>query len=129
VGMEAHGMTVDNVIDTVKTTTKMGTDRPHVFREAAMACRKAGTLSVPGVYGGFGDAIPLGAIMQKGLTLRTGQTHVQRYSQKLLDLILQDRIDTTFLISHRLMLEDGPDGYKGFKEKQDDFTKVVLKPH
>ena len=95
VGMEAHGMTMDNVIDTVKTTTKMGTDRPHVFREAVQACRKAGTLSMPGVYGGFADAIPLGAIMQKGLTLRTGQTHVQKYSQKLLDMILEgeDRHD------------------------------------
>src|SRR6201991_205881 len=82
VGMEAHGMTMDNVIDTVKTTTKMGTDRPHVFREAVQACRKAGTLSMPGVYGGVADAIPLGALMQKGLTVRTGQTHVQKYSQQ-----------------------------------------------
>jgi len=129
VGMEAHGMTLDNVIDTVKTSTKMGTDRPHVFREAVQACRKAGTLSMPGVYGGFADAIPLGAIMQKGLTIKTGQTHVQKYTQKLLDMILEDKIDTTFLISHRLSLAEGPAGYKGFKEKQDEFTKVVLKPH
>lgn len=106
VGMEAHGMTMDNVIDTVKTTTKLGTDRPHVFREAVQACRKAGTLSMPGVYGGFADAIPLGAIMQKGLTIRTGQTHVQKYSQQLLALILEGKIDTTFLISHRLSLGD-----------------------
>jgi threonine dehydrogenase-like Zn-dependent dehydrogenase len=128
VGMEAHGMTLDNIIDTVKTTTKLGTDRPHVFREAVQACRKAGTLSMPGVYGGFADAIPLGAIMQKGLTIRTGQTHVQKYSKQLLDLILEGKIDTTFLISHRMSLADGPDGYKGFKERQDEFTKVVLKP-
>lgn len=129
VGMEAHGMTIDNVIDTVKTATKLGTDRPHVFREAVQACRKAGTLSMPGVYAGFADAIPLGGIMQKGLTIRTGQTHVQKYMPKLLNMILENRIDTTFLISHRMSLADGPDGYKGFKEKQDDFTKVVLKPH
>jgi threonine dehydrogenase-like Zn-dependent dehydrogenase len=128
VGMEAHGLTMDNVVDTMKTTTKLGTDRPHVLREAAMACRKAGTLSIPGVYGGMGDAIPLGAIMQKGLTIRTGQTHVQKYSKTLLKLILQNRIDTTFLISHRLGLEDGAEGYKNFKEKQDEYTKVVLRP-
>ena len=84
---------------------------------------------MPGVYGGFADAIPLGAIMQKGLTVRTGQTHVQKYTQPLLDMIQEGKIDTTFLISHRLSLSEGPDGYKGFKEKQDEFTKVVLKPH
>lgn len=84
---------------------------------------------MPGVYAGFADAIPLGGIMQKGLTIRTGQTHVQKYMPKLLNMILENRIDTTFLISHRMSLADGPDGYKGFKEKQDDFTKVVLKPH
>ena len=83
---------------------------------------------MPGVCGGFTDAIPLGAIMQKGLTLRTGQTHVQKHSGKFLDMILEGQIDTTFLISHRLSLDDGPDGYKGFKGKQDEFTKVVLKP-
>lgn len=128
VGMEAHGMTMDNIIDTVKTATRLGTDRPHVFREAVQACRKAGTISMPGVYGGFADAIPLGAIMQKGLTLKTGQTHTQKYMPKLLDMILEGRIDTTFLISHRLTLEDGPDGYKGFKDKQNEFTKVVMRP-
>ncbi len=128
VGMEAHGMTLDNIIDTVKTTTKLGTDRPHVIREAAQACRKAGTLSIPGVYAGFADAFPIGAVMEKGLTIRSGQTHVQKYTDQLLQMILEDRIDTTFLISHRMNLSDGPEGYRLFKKEQDSTTKVVMRP-
>jgi threonine dehydrogenase-like Zn-dependent dehydrogenase len=129
VGLEAHGMDIDNLIDTVKTTIKLGTDRPHVLREAALACRKGGTLSVPGVYGGYADGFPIGAIMEKGLTLKTGQTHVMRYSEKLLQMILEEGVDTTYLISHRLPLNDGPEGYRQFKDKQNECTKVVLKPH
>jgi threonine dehydrogenase-like Zn-dependent dehydrogenase len=129
VGLEAHGFGIDNMIDAAKATVKLGTDRPHVLREAIMACRKGGRVSVPGVYGGLGDAIPIGAFMEKGLTMRTGQTHVQRYMKELLDMILADRIDTTFLISHRLPLEDAAQGYKIFKENQNEVTKVVLKPH
>jgi threonine dehydrogenase-like Zn-dependent dehydrogenase len=128
VGMEAHGFTLDNIIDVVKTTTKLGTDRPHVLREAAQACRKAGTLSIPGVYGGVADAFPIGAIMQKGLTIKTGQTHVQRYTEPLLEMIMDGKLDTTFLISHRLDLKEGPNAYKMFKSDQDHCTKVVLKP-
>ncbi|WP_296598345.1 zinc-dependent alcohol dehydrogenase [Phenylobacterium sp.] len=127
VGMESHGFTIDNVLDAV-TTTKLGTDRTHVLREVIMACRKGGRVSIPGVYGGMGDKIPIGALMQKGLQVRTGQTHVQRYLRPLLEMIGEGRIDTTFLISHRLPLEQAPEGYKMFKEQQNEVTKVVLKP-
>ncbi|MDO9474307.1 MAG: zinc-dependent alcohol dehydrogenase [Caulobacter sp.] len=128
VGMESHGFSVDNVIDAVKATTKLGTDRPHVLREVLLACRKGGRVSIPGVYGGVGDKIPIGALMQKGLQVKTGQTHVQKYLRPLLDMIAEDEIDTTFLISHRLPLEQAPEGYKMFKEEQNEVTKVVLKP-
>ncbi|WP_293678899.1 zinc-dependent alcohol dehydrogenase [uncultured Phenylobacterium sp.] len=128
VGMESHGFTIDNVIDAVKTTTKLGTDRAHVLREVLMACRKGGRVSIPGVYGGVGDKIPIGALMQKGLQVKTGQTHVQKYLRPLLEMIGEGKIDTTFLISHRLPLEQAPEGYKMFKEQQNEVTKVVLKP-
>jgi threonine dehydrogenase-like Zn-dependent dehydrogenase len=94
-----------------------------------MAVRKGGTVSVPGVYGGVADKWPVGAFMEKGLTLKTGQTHVQRYLPQLLQLVLDGKIDTTDLISHRLPLEQAPEGYKNFKENQNEWTKVVLKPH
>ena len=93
-----------------------------------MACRKGGRVSMPGVYGGFLDKFPLGALLEKGLQLRTGQTHVQRYSQDLLRRIGEGEIDTTFLISHRLPLEEAATGYANFKTQQNDWTKVVLKP-
>ena len=129
VGMESHGFSPDNIVDAVKQETKLGTDRPHVLRETIMAVRKGGTVSVPGVYGGFADKFPVGAFMEKGLTLKTGQTHVQRYLPQLLQMILEGKIDTTDLISHRLPLEQAPEGYKNFKENQNEWTKVVLKPH
>ncbi|MDP3495337.1 MAG: zinc-dependent alcohol dehydrogenase [Hyphomonadaceae bacterium] len=128
VGMESHGFTIDNLLDAVKATTKLGTDRPHVLREVLMACRKGGRVSIPGVYGGVGDKIPIGALMQKGLQVRTGQTHVHKYLRPLLEMNGEGKIDTTFLISHRLPLEDAPKGYKMFKEQQNEVTKVVLKP-
>ena len=128
VGLESHGFAIDNIIDAIKTTTRIGTDRAHVLREVLMACRKGGRVSVPGVYGGMGDKIPIGALMQKGLTVKTGQTHVQKYLRDLLDLIGEGKLDTTFLISHRMALEDAPYGYKLFKEEQNETTKVVLKP-
>lgn len=129
VGMESHGFSPDNIIDAVKQETRLGTDRPHVLRETIMAVRKGGTVSVPGVYGGVADKWPVGAFMEKGLTLKTGQTHVQRYLPQLLQLVLDGKIDTTDLISHRLPLEQAPEGYKNFKENQNEWTKVVLKPH
>jgi len=128
VGMESHGFSIDNVVDAVKTTTKLGTDRTHALREVIMACRKGGRVSIPGVYGGMADKFPIGALMEKGLSAKTGQTHVQKYLRPLLELIGEDKIDTTFMISHRLPLEDAPKGYKMFKEKQNEVTKVVLKP-
>lgn len=128
VGMESHGFSPDNIADAIKTSVRLATDRTHVLRETIMAVRKGGTVSVPGVYGGITDKWPVGAFMEKGLTLKTGQTHVQNYSALLLDMILEGRIDTTDLISHRLPLEQAPDGYKNFKENQNEWTKVVLKP-
>ena len=128
VGLEAHGFFVDNVLDQIKVSTLTGTDRAHANRQAIIACRKGGRVSMPAVYGGFVDKWPLGAFMEKGLTLKTGQTHVQRYLPALLTAILEEKIDTTFLISHRMPLEKGPEGYKMFHDQQNDVTKIVLKP-
>jgi threonine dehydrogenase-like Zn-dependent dehydrogenase len=128
VGMEAHGFAPDTVMDNVKQRIGMGADSAHALREAIMAVRKGGTISMPGVYGGFVDKFPLGALMEKGIQLRTGQTHVQRYLPELLRRIGEGEIDTEFLISHRLPLEDAAEGYKNFRYNQNDWTKVVLKP-
>ncbi|MFO1143715.1 MAG: zinc-dependent alcohol dehydrogenase [Amaricoccus sp.] len=128
VGMESHGLAVDNLMDGVKQKVGIGADRGHALREAIIACRKGGRISVPGVYGGFLDKFPLGALMEKGLQLRTGQTHVQRFSGDLLRRIEEGEIDTTFLISHRLPLEQAPDGYRNFRDNQNEWTKVVLRP-
>lgn len=129
VGMEAHAAgTIDAMYDRVKQATMMETDRPHVLREMAYVCRPAGTLSVPGVYGGLLDKIPFGAIMNKGLTIRTGQTHVNRWTDDLLRRIEEGQIDPSFVITHTVGLEEGPDMYKIFRDKQDGCIKVVLKP-
>ena len=128
VGMEAHGFGIDNMIDIAKQKVGMGADRASVLKQAILATRPGGRVSIPGVYGGMADKFPLGAVMQKGLQIRTGQTHVQRYLKDLLARIEEGELDTTFLISHRLPLEEAAKGYKGFKEEQDTWTKVVLKP-
>ncbi|WP_294319907.1 zinc-dependent alcohol dehydrogenase [uncultured Sphingomonas sp.] len=128
VGLESHGMFVDNIVDQIKASTFLGTDRPHALRQAIVACRKGGRVSVPGVYGGLIDKFPFGSIMEKGLTLKTGQTHVQRYLPGLLSAIMEDKIDTTFLISDRMALENAPEGYRKFHDEQNSCTKVVLKP-
>lgn len=128
VGLEAHGAFADNILDQVKASTFLGTDRAHVIRQLILATRKSGRVSMPGVYGGFVDKFPLGAFMQKGLTLRTGQTHVQRYTRPLYTAIAEGKIDTTFLISHQMDLRDGPQGYQKFHDEQDRYTKIVLKP-
>jgi len=128
VGMEAHGLALDNLIDMAKQKLGIGTDRPHVLREAIIACRKGGTVSIPGVYGGFLDNIPFGAAMNKGLSFRTGQTHVHRYLKPLLARIEAGEIDPRVVISHRLPMQDAPMAYKNFKNNQDEFRKVVLKP-
>jgi threonine dehydrogenase-like Zn-dependent dehydrogenase len=128
VGMESHGYSADNALDKTKAALSLVTDRIHGLRQVILACRKGGRISMPGVYGGVADKFPIGALMEKGLSVKTGQTHVQKYSANLLRLILNDELDTTFLISHRLPLEDAPEGYRMFKERQNEVTKVVLKP-
>jgi threonine dehydrogenase-like Zn-dependent dehydrogenase len=128
VGMETHGAAVDNIIDTVKAHTFLGTDRPAALRQMILACRKGGRVSIPGVYGGMADKWPIGAMMEKGLTIRSGQTHVQKYTRQLLEMIGEGKIDTTFLISHHASLEDGPDMYKHWHSDQNAYTKIVLKP-
>lgn len=129
VGMEAHAAgTIDAMYDRVKQAAMMETDRPHVLREMAYVCRPAGVLSIPGVYGGLLDKIPFGAIMNKGLTIRTGQTHVNRWTDDLLRRIEEGQIDPSFVITHTVGLEEGPDMYKIFRDKQDGCVKVVLKP-
>lgn len=127
VGMEAHGFAIDNMMDVAKQKVGIGADRASVLKQAILAVRKGGRVSVPGVYGGLSDKFPTGALMEKALQVRTGQTHVQRYMKDLLQRIQEGEIDTTFLISHRLPLEEAPTGYRNFKSKQDEWTKVVLK--
>ena len=128
VGMEAHGFAVDNVLDIIKQKVGFGADRASALKQAILAVRPGGRISIPGVYGGMTDKFPLGALMEKGLQIRTGQTHVQKYSAKLLGLIEDGTLDTTFLISHRLPLEHAAEGYKNFRNQQNSWTKVVLKP-
>ncbi len=128
VGMEAHGFGMIGIYDRVKQTVMLETDRPVALRQALMACRNGGTVSVPGVYGGFLDKIPFGSVMNRSLTIRTGQTHVQRYMRPLLERIQNGEIDPSVVITHRLALDDAPYGYDIFKNKQDDCIKVVLKP-
>ena len=127
VGMESHGLTIDNIVDTVKAHTFLGTERPHALRQMIMACRKGGRVSIPGVYGGFADKFPLGQMMEKGLTIRQGQTHVQKYTKPLLEMIEQGKIDTTFLISHHAPLEQAREMYRHWHDDQDQYTKIVLK--
>lgn len=124
VGLEAHG----SAYDQVKQTLKMETDRPFVLRQAMRCVRKAGTVSVPGVYGGFLDKIPFGAAMNKGLTFKMGQTHMQKYLQPLLAMIEDGKIDPSFVITHRVPLSKGDKAYAMFVEKRDKCIKVVLDP-
>ncbi|GFO53454.1 glutathione-dependent formaldehyde dehydrogenase [Geomonas sp. Red276] len=128
VGMEAHAPGLEGAYDAVKQTLRLETDRPMALRQLIQACRKGGTVSVPGVYGGFVDKMPLGAFFAKGLTMRAGQTHVQKYIPQLLNLIEQRELDATFIISHRIGLDEAPAAYKMFKEKQNGCIKVVMKP-
>ena len=129
VGLEAHGTgTWDAIYDKIKTATFTATDRLSVLRQAIHACRKGGTVSIPGVYGGFLDKVPLGAAFNKGLTLRMGQTHVHRYMRLLLERIERGEIDPSFVITHRIRLQDAPQAYETFKHKQDDCIKVVMRP-
>ena len=118
----------DAVIDRVKAATFMGTDRPHVLRQAIHCCRNFGTVSIIGVYGGFLDKIPMGSAINRGLTFKMAQTPVQHYLPMLLDRIEKGEIDPSFVITHRGSLEDGPDLYKTFRDRKDGCVKVVLRP-
>jgi len=129
VGAEAHGLgSPDAVVDRVKAATGLATDRPHVWRDIIKCVRPGGNVSVPGVYFGYGDKMPIGTIVGKGLTIRSGQTHVQKFMDELMALIVDGKFDPSFIITHRLKLEDGPEAYKTFKDKKDGCIKVVMHP-
>ncbi len=128
VGTEAHGSGLEGFYDQVMQAVKLETDRPNVLRQAIVACRKGGTVSVPGVYTGLVDKIPMGAFMNKGLTMKTGQTNIHRYLSKLVDRIQKGDIDPSFVITHSLPLERAPKGYEIFEQKKAGCIKVVLKP-
>ncbi len=128
VGLEAHTPGVIGWYDRLKQSMMLETDRPQVLREAIVACRNGGTVSVPGVYGGLDDKLPLGSLMNRSITVNTGQTHAHRYMQPLFDRIARGEIDPGFVITHTLPLDEAPDAYKMFRDKQDECVKVVLKP-
>jgi threonine dehydrogenase-like Zn-dependent dehydrogenase len=128
VGMEAHGPGPQFAYDRVKQALKMETDRPGVLRQAIQACRKGGTLSIPGVYGGFIDKVPFGAAFAKGLTFKMGQTHAPKYLRNLLERITNGLIDPSFVISHRTSLEEAPKNYSMFQQRTNGCTKVVMTP-
>jgi threonine dehydrogenase-like Zn-dependent dehydrogenase len=125
-GVSGHGPL--HAYDRAKQASRAESDRPHALRDAILACRPGGIVSVMGVYGGLMDKFPTGAFMNKGLQLRTGQCHVQKYLKPLYELIKQGRIDPSFVVTHRLGLDCAPDAYETFKHKQDECVKVVLKP-
>ena len=129
VGLEAHGSSIDDYYDRAKTATFLATDRASALRQAIHSCRKGGTVSIPGVYGGFIDKVPVGAAFAKGLTLRMGQTHVHRYLQPLMARIERGDIDPSFVVTHRVSLDEAPEMYRTFRDKKDGCIKVVLKPH
>jgi len=128
VGMEAHAPAIINAYDRVKQAMMLETDRPHALREAIMCCRNGGVVSVIGVYGGLIDKFPIGSVMQRSLTIRTGQAHVQRYMRPLLQMIENGDIDPSFVVTHTMSLDDAPHAYDIFKNKEDNCIKVVLKP-
>ena len=128
VGLEAHGVAPDALLDYVKAKLFLATDRPHALRQAIHCCRKGGTVSIPGVYGGFLDKFNFGAAFGKGLTFKMGQTHMHKYMPKLLSLVEEGKIDPTFVISHRLKLDDAPKAYNEFNKEKNQWRKVVLKP-
>jgi threonine dehydrogenase-like Zn-dependent dehydrogenase len=128
VGMEAHGSTFDARYDRAKQAVRLAVDRPHVLRQVIRCCRKGGTVSVAGVYAGFIDKLPFGVAFAKGLTIRMGQTHVHRYMKPLLERVQRGEIDPSFVITHRLQLDDAPEAYRTFLHKDNGCVKVVLKP-
>jgi len=128
VGMEAHGADLDAWYDKAKAAMFLATDRPSALRQAINCCRKGGTVSIPGVYGGFLDKIPFGAAFNKGLTFKMGQTHVQKYLPELMRRVQNGDIDPSFVITHKMPLIEAPHGYEIFQKKQDRCIKIVLKP-
>jgi len=128
VGLEAHGVGLAAAYDYSKQRMKMSFDRPIVLRQVMQACRKGGVVSIPGVYGGFLDKIPFGAAFGKGLIFKMGQTHMHKYMQPLLQRVQNGEIDPSFVITHRLSLDEAPEAYKTFRDKQDQCIKVVLDP-
>jgi threonine dehydrogenase-like Zn-dependent dehydrogenase len=128
VGLEAHGAGVLGLYDQLKQAVRAETDRPIALREAIQACRKGGVVSVPGVYGGLLDKVNFGAAFNKGLTFKMGQTHMHRYMRPLLERIERGEIDPSFVITHRLKLDEAPQAYRTFRDKQDECIKVVLQP-
>jgi threonine dehydrogenase-like Zn-dependent dehydrogenase len=128
VGLEAHWPGVLGTYDRVKQAMMLESDRPHALRQAITACRNGGTVSVAGVYGGLVDKLPFGSIMNRSLTIKTGQTHVHRYLRPLLERIEKGEIDPSFVVTHRLALDEAPAGYEMFNRKQDECVKVVLTP-
>jgi threonine dehydrogenase-like Zn-dependent dehydrogenase len=127
--MEAHATgSIDSFYDRAKQAVMLESDRAHVLREMIYVCRPAGVLSIPGVYGGLIDKVPFGALMNKGLTVKTGQTHVNRWAGDLLQRIEDGEIDPSFVVTHTVGLERGPEMYKTFRDKEDGCIKVVLRP-
>ena len=129
VGNESHGATLDARYDQIAVATYMVTDKAHSLRQCINCCRKGGTVSIIGVYGGIVDKIPIGAAMNKGLTFKMGQTHMMRYMKPLLERIQRNEIDPSFVMTHQLKLDDAPHGYEIFKHKRDNCIKVVMKPN
>jgi threonine dehydrogenase-like Zn-dependent dehydrogenase len=129
VGMESHiDVSPLHAYDRTKQAVRAETDRPHALREAIMACANGGVVSVIGVYGGLVDKFPMGSLMNRSLRMRSGQCHVQRYLPRLMERILAGEIDPSFVITHRMTLQDAPRGYQMFRDKEDDCEKVVLTP-
>ncbi|MGI8670574.1 MAG: zinc-dependent alcohol dehydrogenase, partial [Aridibacter sp.] len=128
VGLEAHGKTVDAIYDYVKTNMYLATDRAHALRQAITCCRKGGTVSIPGVYGGYIDKFNFGAAFGKGLTLKMGQTNMQKYLKPLLKSIEEEKIDPSFVISHKLKIDEAANAYDKFNTEKNQWRKVVLKP-
>jgi len=128
VGLEAHSADLQGLYDAVKVALMLETDRPAVLRQAIQAVRKAGTLSIPGVYGGLLDKVPFGAAFGKGITMKMGQTHMHKYMKPLLERIEKGQIDPTYIISHRITLDEAPDMYKVWRDKKEHVTKIVIDP-
>lgn len=128
VGLEAHSTGLSGIYDKAKHMVRLETDRPTALRQIINACRKGGTVSIPGVYAGVVDKFPLGAMFGKGLTIKEGQTHTHRYVQPLMDRVLKGEIDPSYIITHTISIDEAPNAYDIFREKKDDCIKVVMKP-